>query len=162
MPVRGCQGHCSLGPWGRTGALKSPTLWREVISFPLLRRLASQAEGEKPTPRPFSGFRVEVMVAWAGRAAGMERREQNLETQRKWERKFSLTHLGENGRKEMSKGNRRGRKKPKARSGSTHSCKTEAGKCGEGYKGATFFFFSSAKPLQCHLTGWWGQGTGGG
>lgn len=38
----------------------------------------------------------------------MERREQNLETQGKWERKVSLAHFREDGRKEMSKGNRKG------------------------------------------------------
>lgn len=35
LPVCGCQGHWSLGPWSRTGALKSPKLGSEVISFPL-------------------------------------------------------------------------------------------------------------------------------
>lgn len=76
-----------------------------------------------------------------GRAARMEIREQNLKTRGKWERKFPLAHLGENGRKEMSKGNRRGRKKTKARPGSPHSLKSEPGKCGEAYKGAMFFVF---------------------
>lgn len=89
-----------------------------------------------------------------GRAAGMERREQNLETQGKWERKVSLAHFRENGRKEMSKGNRKEGKKPKARPGSPHSLKSEPGKCGGAYKGAmNFFFFSQPSLCGAHLSG---------
>ena len=69
----------------------------------------------------------------------MEGREQNPETHGKGERKDSLAHLGANGRKEMSKGNRREGKKPKARPGSLHSLQSEAGPCGGAYKGAFFF-----------------------